>query len=51
MIQMHAHLHEYLSAVFVVASIEEFLNQLAVSWRSISLLAKSHVLRSRRRGG
>jgi hypothetical protein len=44
---MPAHLHKNLSAVFVLASIEEFLNELAVSWGSISLLAKSHVLMNR----
>jgi hypothetical protein len=44
---MPAHLHKNLSAVFVLTSIEEFLNELAVSWGSISLLAKSHVLMNR----
>jgi hypothetical protein len=47
MIQIPAHLHKNLSAVFVLASIEEFLNEFAVSWGSISLLAKSHVLVNR----
>ena len=41
-------LHEHLATILVVASIEEFLDKLSICGGSVSLLAKTHVLKKRK---